>query len=438
MTSCDSDKPTDGTLSAAQAYEAAFHHLKGDREGRLSAQQYLDDSTAIYHGAVVRMGYLPKVYGLATLTRFRQIAEQTATLLNRVTQRYLDDAEYRALFGFTDVLEQLIRLPSGYHSLIPIMRVDIFFDERSGDFMFCEFNTDGSSAMNEDREICNALALTPSFALTAKTHALCAQELFDPWVEAFLATWNEWRSGGGSVADDSGVASGSSVANGGPTIAIVDFRESMTINELEEFRARFEAAGCVCLICDIPDLLYTQGKLYASDINPEHPAHRLALPVDAIYRRAVTSEIVADLASAPTTARRALFDVARPQPQRISGSFALCAAVRDEAVCMQGGFRTQVAHSKALFRMLHHPQTLSFLTPTEREFVQRHVPFTANLSAAETDLKAIRRDREQWIIKPIDGYGSVGVFAGRGVSQDEWEALIDAHSDGSYVVQHYC
>ena len=40
-----------------------------------------------------------------------------------------------------------------YDCNIPIARIDIFYDEETGGFKFCEFNTDGTSAMNEDREL---------------------------------------------------------------------------------------------------------------------------------------------------------------------------------------------------------------------------------------------------------------------------------------------
>jgi hypothetical protein len=38
----------------------------------------------------------------------------------------------------------------------------------------------------------------------------------------------------------------------------------------------------------------------------------------------------------------------------------------------------------------------------------------------------------------VDGYGTVGVFAGKALDHDQWQALIDSHSQGNYVVQEYC
>ncbi len=50
-------------------------------------------------------------------------------------------------------LEELILNRPTYYSPIPIARIDIFYNEKTGDFKFCEFNTDGTSAMNEDRKL---------------------------------------------------------------------------------------------------------------------------------------------------------------------------------------------------------------------------------------------------------------------------------------------
>ena len=38
-------------------------------------------------------------------------------------------------------------VPTGYAQLIPLARVDVFFDEETGDYQFCELNTDGSAGM---------------------------------------------------------------------------------------------------------------------------------------------------------------------------------------------------------------------------------------------------------------------------------------------------
>jgi hypothetical protein len=389
-------------LDLQDEYRGLYSDLEGDASGRAAAQESLDHSTAIYHGEVTGMGYLPKLYDTEALALLNSIATTTYGILEKMTQRYLSDPDYRALFGFSPLLEQLIMLPCGYDCTIPIARVDIFLDERSGDFKFCEFNTDGTSAMNEDRAICDAIATGSTFARMAERHTLAAQELFDPWVETFLRICEECS-----------------------TVAIIDYIGSATIYEFEEFRARFERAGCRCIICDIPSLQWHDGILYGRDYNPTRPEHDSPTPIDAIYRRAVTHEILQELEQDAGACDRAL------------GAQALLQAVATQSVCMVGGFRTQVAHSKEAFRVLHLPQTGDFLSEKERDFIRRHIPYTVSLDAQSIDLSLVIADKDRWIIKPQEGYGTVGVFAGLGVTQQEWERLISEHASNGYIIQEY-
>ena len=143
------------------------------------------------------------------LLHLDKIAQTTCVILDKVVDRYLVDADYRQLFGFSPLLEQLILLPTGYDQKIPIQRLDLFLDEESGDFRFCEFNTDGTSAMNEDRETTNALSRTACYQSLKEQHRVERQELFENWIDAFLDIYQ---------------ASKQAVEN--PQIAIVDYLAS--------------------------------------------------------------------------------------------------------------------------------------------------------------------------------------------------------------------
>jgi len=303
------DSQTNNLPALHERYCAIFTHLGGDLPGRLAAQSYLNTSTAIYHGEVVGYGFLPKLYDMQTLAFFDALAQTTYAILEKVTQRYLADPAYRKLFGFSPMLERLICLPTGLSSTIPIMRSDIFLNEETMDFQFCEFNTDGTSAMNEDREGCNALGRSETCRTATQELHLAPQELFEGWVDAFLELYRETKD-----------------AQSDPTIAIVDYVESGTLYEFEEFRKRFEARGLRCIICAIPALVYRDGALYGSELRadaaapngdrdegvsdevsqdadasvpdggaPDEGISDGAVKIDLVYRRAVTGEIVAEL-----------------------------------------------------------------------------------------------------------------------------------------------
>jgi hypothetical protein len=108
------------------------------------------------------------------------------------------------------------------------------------------------------------------------------------------------------------------------------------------------------------------------------------------------------------------------------------------AACLVGGFRTQVIHNKALFGILHREETLSLLTPEERAFVMRHVPLTYPLLPDYIEKHNVLANKDFWLIKPYDSYGSRGVYAGLDCAQVEWERLVRACAGDGYLMQEYC
>ena len=67
-----------------------------------------------------------------------------------------------------------------------------------------------------------------------------------------------------------------------------------------------------------------------------------------------------------------------------------------------GSFAGHLVHDKQIFQVLFKPETKALLTDEENAFVEATVPFTAFLNDDEVDLDAVKRDREGWIIKPVE------------------------------------
>ena len=146
---------------------------------------------------------------------------------------YAKDKDYRRLFGFEPKLEELILREPTYDSPIPIARIDIFYNEETGDFKFCEFNTDGTSAMNEDRELNIAIQKTKAYQQMAETHEFKSFELFDSWVETFLEIYHSSQD-----------------SKEYPNVAIVDFMENATEMEFQIFAEHF---SCLLYTSDAAD-----------------------------------------------------------------------------------------------------------------------------------------------------------------------------------------
>lgn len=351
---------------------------------------YMNQCSAKYHGRCVSTLYVPKLFTQEDIEQFKNLLSTLYGIFDKVIERYRTDEAYRKLFGFEKRLEELILRKPRYGCKIPMARIDIFYNEETRDFWFCEFNTDGSSAMNEDRELNNGLKLTLGYKQLAEEYKLHTFELFDSWVDESLKIYQETES-----------------AVEKPYVAIVDFMESATNNEFEIFAESYRRKGLECEICEIRDLQFRDGRLYGAE----------GKPIDMIYRRAVTSDIMK------------YYDEV--------GDFI--AAVKAEAVCLMGDFTTQIVHNKVLYQVLHHPMTKTFLTDKENAFVAAHVPYTAKMDADYIPYDAIINQKDDWILKPQDSYGSKGVFAGVEYdSEAKWKEIVDEHRVEDYLVQQFC
>ncbi len=397
-----------------QEWIDCMNELNGDEEGKKTCWDYMLSSTAIYKGEIIRIGYVPKLVDAQMMKHIDQIQQTTYKILQKVIAQYMDNPSYRALFKFDEQLEKLIMTPTGYSCDIPIGRFDIFLNEQNGDFYFCEFNTDGSSAMNEDRESANSLCLTQTFKSMNKKYRLRPQELFDGWVDALISIYSEYDS----KVDD-------------PLLAIVDFEHSSSYQEFKEFVRRFEKAGMRTVIAWMHEIIYVDSSeelalqcekatwagsgLYTRD----------GQKIDVIYRRAVTSEIIDAISG-------------NASKDETIGAKALIQAFERHEVCLIGGFKTQIAHCKQIYQVLHHKMTSDILSENERDFIKKHIPFTAFLTPDEVDIDEIIKDKDAWIVKPSDRYGSSGVFAGRDQTQDQWEKIISERVGTKTIIQRYC
>ena len=136
-----------------QEYFDIMESLGGDIESRRAAYDYMKNSTAIVHHQVISTSFVPRLYDRRTREIMRTTVETTHRILCKVIEHYLEDPDYRTIFDYDPRLAELILVPRGYDAVLPFARFDIFLDEETEEVAFCEFNGDGSSGMNENREI---------------------------------------------------------------------------------------------------------------------------------------------------------------------------------------------------------------------------------------------------------------------------------------------
>ena len=350
---------------------------------------YLEHSTAKYKGQTIYSLHIPKIFTKESEAVIKNAAETMYGILYKVMEQYIKDEEYRKLFGFSKELEEMILNTPHYHNLLPICRLDIFLNEEDYSYRFCEFNGDGTSSMNEDRELNLAFQRTKLYKMLQEQYEIETYELFDSWAkelkEIYESTGEQKES---------------------PFVAVVDFMEKgCSVYEFEEFCKAFRKIGFQSQVCEIRDLTYDGECLFTPD------GHA----IDVIYRRAVTSDIMAH--------------------KEEVGAFLQ--AVKEKKVCLIGDFCTHIMHDKILFQILRENKTKEFLTEEENVFVEEHVPYTVRLTDAEIEKKQVAFTKDNWIIKPEDSYGAKGVYSGKTNTEEEWKQLLEKHKNKDYLLQQY-
>ena len=367
-----------------------------------AARHYMEGSTAVMGGHVLNTSFLPKLLDEGSRRAMKAVAETMYGVFVKVIDAYRRDGDYRALFDFDERHERLIMLPCRDEALMPIARIDAFFNEDDGSMAFCEFNTDGASGMNENRETLASIRDTTAYERFARAHRVTDDNdrLFTGLVAQLTAFYLRDRD----------------PAAGAPHFAVVDYLENAVVEEFKVYAPLFEAAGVRFSVYDIRDLVLTEDGLM-SDCPLIGEAAR---PIDALWRRSVASDVLAHWDE--------------------SGAFI--EALETGRVELIGSFANSVVHDKRVFVVLRRPETLALLTAEERAVVERVIPFTDYLETGRVDMGQIKRERDRWIVKPTDMYGCIGVFAGRDFSAAEWDDVVERCRDGRtgkpYLVQEFC
>lgn len=381
----------DMTLPEIEAFykKEILSNLPEHKKSGKEALAYLEQSTAKYHGQTIYSLYVPKILNEQTVHEFKKIAETMAGIMCKVIREYQKNSEYRTLFDFPKRVEELILHDPLYQNILPVCRVDIFYNEQDGSFYFCELNTDGSSSMNEDRELCKAFSQTALYDSLNASYEIKSFELFDSLVNAFLENYETYPY---------------KVKN--PTVAIVDFLElGCSMEEFEQFRKSFEKRGLEAYVCDIRSLTLSGDRLCMENKKA----------VDLIYRRAVTSDIC----------------------DREEEVQDFMKAVLEHKVCCMGGFCTQAVHDKSLFYILRHELTKKLLTKEENQFIENHIPYTEELTESVVKKYRILETKNKWLIKPKNSYGARGIFAGVSSTEVQWEKAVLENMDTNYVLQQF-
>ncbi|MEW6624632.1 MAG: hypothetical protein AB1420_16160 [Bacillota bacterium] len=357
----------------------------------------LQNSSAKIQGKTIKSIYHPYVLSWEEYEWIKEKTEYLWGILEKTAKLLLREKEVASFFEFPDSFTALLEVDPGYSTAIPITRFDAFYN--MGNIYFCEFNTDGTSGMNETNTMEECFLNTELGKVLQEKYSLQQFELRQSLLDTLLENWRQFRKEHKTAP---------CIPDSKPNIAIVDFLDKATIAEFEALKNVFRSRGYDTMTCDPRDLTYQNGCLW-------HDSFR----IDLVYRRAVTTELL----------------------ERYELIEDFLEAYRKSAFCMVGSFRSEAAHSKLVFTFLTSQKAKSYFTSEEINFIKTHLPATFRLASKGTaaldreNLDEIIMDKNRYIIKPHNAYGSQGLYMGKDCSQTEWEKHLKENMDTNYIVQ---
>jgi hypothetical protein len=336
----------------------------------------------------------PRFVTEAQYTILQRAAELVGRAARKVGAAALEEPALLAAYALTDPERALLAIDPGYAGASAFGRLDAFLSDDGAECWFVESNLESPAGIGYDEalaEVFDQLEPMRAFRRTYHAEALPVRQALQ---QMLLDTYHTW---GGA---------------GTPTIAIVDFREVVTMSEFEHLRDRFVADGIPTVIADPADLRYDGHRLFAGDT-----------PIGLVYRRILQHEFLAK------------YDLSHP----------LVCAYADRAACVVNPFRTKPVHTKLIMALLSDEDDAAagLLDAEERAAVERHVPWSRHYRVGATRYQGqrvdlpdfARRNRERLALKPNDDYGGQGVLLGWTVDQATWERALDSALGSPHVIQ---
>ncbi|MBI4468823.1 MAG: hypothetical protein HY650_05805 [Acidobacteria bacterium] len=321
----------------------------------------------------------------------RVVCERVWQSISVVAEHALSDDLMVKYLGLTEDELKLVEIDPGFQGVSRTSRLDSFLTGER--YHFVELNAEspaGIAYADVASDVFGRLDVMREFGRTHRWSPLSGRQRL---LDVLLAAYAEFAPGAPR-----------------PRIGIVDFRGLPTEREFELFKEFFESRGYEAVIADPRELEYSDGKLRSGEFE-----------IELVYKRVLVNEYLEKLPEAP----------------------ALLQAYRDGAICMVNSFRGKIIHKKALFGVLTDELFERYFTPTEQDFLRRHIPWSRRIEDRRTTYQGqemelldwARAHRDRLVLKPNDEYGGKGIFLGWECGQAEWERAIEAGLTAAYVLQ---
>ncbi len=328
-----------------------------------------------------------------TRPQFDKLATASETLYGAFEKLGAALLENPAMLEDIGLLEQERRLAlvePGFRYSAVTSRLDAFI--HNDEVKFVEYNAENPSSLSDQGGLNDVLFELEAMQIFGGRYRL---QQFDPPMELLTTLLETFREWGGA---------------GQPQIAILDWADLPTSNEFILLRNYFAARGVPTVVCTPDELEYTHGKLHRADFR-----------IDLVYKRIIIHEFLS----------------------RYDETHPLVRAYIKGDVCLVNPFRCKLLHKKACFALLTDEAHQHLFSKAEQNVLSACVPWTRRVRESNTTrqdrsvdlIEHIRANRGDFVIKPNDDYGGVGIFLGHRSTESQWDSAISTALDGDFVVQ---
>lgn len=374
-------------------HDALTNYVARGGEDHLALQGRMAARGAVYDKRPICPVLRPHFMARSVHDRMRCDVQLFRSAITKIKDEAIADDALLSELELSEGERRLVGINPEFRSFGVLTRLDAIAND-AGSMAFVELNAEGAFGVSyADRltDLFEGFQPLREFCQTTRVTPLFAGGFL---VSTILDTWHEF--GGTRV----------------PRVAVVDWQEVATRTEFDLVCERFERHGIPARFVDPRDLEYRDGELVAGGEG-----------IDVVYRRALTSELLAREAEV-----KPLFD-----------------AYKARVVCVVNSFRAKLLDKKLLFALLsERPGRLAeLLTPDEADAVNRAVPWTRRVVEAKVTgpqgelidfMPWASENRERLVLKPNDDLGGRGVLLGATVEASAWNrALQEALGEPSVL-----
>jgi len=330
----------------------------------------------------------------ARMPEIRWTTEVLMRIMNKISEVYYKDDSSKAMFYLSPEETELADIPVGYHDRVQITRNDAFMTDDQ--LMYIEFNADSPGGPMYSDVQGDLIQQSDVFAELCKKFTIGRDLIMWQILRMLMTCYKEW---GGKKAF--------------PNICISAGAGGGTTPEFHAIVAWLKTLGYNAEFCGTTEWTYENGHLRTPS----------GLEPDIIYRRGWIGDWI----------------------EHMDGIKPIVAALRDRKACLVNPLSSTLAANKSLFAVMQRPEILKIFNAEEQGVIRKYLPWTRVFEKTHTDYQGatidlpefVAKNKDKFVLKPIDMYGGKDVIVGYATSDAEWAEWVDkaCAPKGKFVVQ---